>query len=882
MARVHAVVGALFLALAQLWMYARESRSDAAKSAFVSFNHNGEKRSLIPRRGSAYAPPELPVVPVLKTSPGTQPTQLVSAWPEKKPVPTRPLPLLPVEDPEEEEEDGGDDDDGTVWGADTDMDSSKKTYAEMTFIERLEADPRLKEFYDVPQPDGTVKEIRYYPKNTNFKFEVLTEFETMDQQPAREEDQEKVASEESSSVALGFRTKYEIMKVLPETYLMNVWARDNAVIKQDENNPVYFLQRMGGRPFRQHEIKRKVRLWQNSNTEWKRKLRNRADTVDSWQAALLALPKNPWSALAKASVEDKELFAKVSTAQARDNARENEKKKRGKPHVGHDVGTGPESPHAYVEIKPRWGGPEKEAANIVVAQALGIPPEQASRLVDLGSVWAFDEGVREWLRIEGPVEVWSDQVLRVFPNPERFKTCYVTDWSERIKFQDQDFVVIDKPPLLPCFAKVCNGREALSPCLKGALSVRKYGGHGQDMVDDELVPCNGIEDEASGLVVLSRHDKGKEIFEEWLEDEQVVFEFVALTQGTPTVGIHRHFFPQEPQRDAEQPKPPLQEDIPKELVPRSRDYEEWGIAEMEVVSTAELPGGVAAVRIRTTGHGLTERIRSQLALLGTPILNDVEAEQVSATDNGEAADPNHRLGAGAGEFKMPGQEAAEEEEDSSRKRFRRPFGRGPAPTVSTLGGAVDAETLRGPYGRKLRLLPYFREAASRGVPQMPRKKVPIALHLARIEFGGRVVTCAPPKYWPEGAAAAVALQLTTKDLKSKIQDFLVTEGGWSRIRRVGGHFSVKVEWLEEQFVVDRTKGLVFASDESKGQWDSEQRVKSGDRAWDLPAVKERRKAYRDKMHMLKTLYLKPKDLPFGKPPTWKELRKNKYVRYVGK
>lgn len=31
------------------------------------------------------------------------------------------------------------------------------------------------------------------------------------------------------------------------------------------------------------------------------------------------------------------------------------------------------------------------------------------------------------------------QVLRVFPNPERFKTCYVEDWDERIKKVDRDW-----------------------------------------------------------------------------------------------------------------------------------------------------------------------------------------------------------------------------------------------------------------------------------------------------------------------------------------------------------------------------------------------------------------------------------------------------------
>ena len=32
----------------------------------------------------------------------------------------------------------------------------------------------------------------------------------------------------------------------------------------------------------------------------------------------------------------------------------------------------------------------------------------------------------------------APQVLRVFPNPERYKTCYVDDWDERIKKIDRD------------------------------------------------------------------------------------------------------------------------------------------------------------------------------------------------------------------------------------------------------------------------------------------------------------------------------------------------------------------------------------------------------------------------------------------------------------
>ena len=57
----------------------------------------------------------------------------------------------------------------------------------------------------------------------------------------------------------------------------------------------------------------------------------------------------------------------------------------------------------------------------------------------LGAVWYYDDfEIRDWIRIMEPMKIGTDVVLRVFPNPERFKTCYVEDWDERIKKVDRD------------------------------------------------------------------------------------------------------------------------------------------------------------------------------------------------------------------------------------------------------------------------------------------------------------------------------------------------------------------------------------------------------------------------------------------------------------
>lgn len=375
--------------------------------------------------------------------------------------------------------------------------------------------------------------------------------------------------------------------------------------------------------------------------------------------------------------------------------------------------------------------------------------------------------------------------------------------------------------------------------------------------------------------MLSRHPKAVEAFDGWLERREVVFEFVALCTKDIPKGIYRHFY-ELSQKKVGQPKPALYDEIPPNVIRMRQDYSKWDVVEMEVVATAPLPGGCAAVRIRTHGTGWTERVRAQLAMLGCPVLND-QAVGVKGTQVPEEVARN------AGLIPQAGRERAVRGELASggpeAAWATRGSGLAAARSALPLAGAVDEETLRGPYGRKLRLLPEAKQAAERGIPQRPRDKVPVALHLARVEFGGRVVTCAPPAYWPEGAAAAVAVKLTTKDIKTNVLAFLITHGGHARFGLVGGSFGVKVEWLEEHFIVDRQHGIVFATEASQKEWEADQRVKTGERSWGL-GPRTRRKKFKDMMMRIREKYVAPKDMGRVKNPTFKQIKKN-LVKKVG-
>jgi len=444
----------------------------------------------------------------------------------------------------------------------------------------------------------------------------------------------------------------------------------------------------------------------------------------------------------------------------------------------------------------------------------------------MGSVWVWTESTQlnksgEWERLMKDVYLPYDEVVRVFPNPERFKTCYVEDWRERVKTVDRDYVVVDKPPLLPCFAKVSNGRETLSQCVKEGLHLREWGG-ANNVITDEMRPCHEIDDEASGLIVLARHDKAVKYFDECLENKTVAFEFVALCTKKPEKGVYRHFFNNGKKMNG-QAKPALFDEIPHGQIKFQSDYQDWDYCEMQVLATADLSGGCAAVRIRTQGTGFNERIRAQLALMSCPVLNDEDILARTPQEVARKAGLTPDLPALNWQAPNASEEGGEGD-GANGGRILRSTG------LPALGGHVDEETLRGPYGRKLQLLPNAQKMVEKGVSQAPRKTVPVALHLARVEWGGRTVTCAPPPYWPEGAAAAVAVKLTDTDVRANIAAWLTTQGGKCRMGALGSRFGVNKPWLMKNFLHDEAAALVFVSETSKKDFESATRVKRGRKA----------------------------------------------------
>jgi len=354
-----------------------------------------------------------------------------------------------------------------------------------------------------------------------------------------------------------------------------------------------------------------------------------------------------------------------------------------------------------------------------------------------------------------------------------------------------------------------------------------------------------------------------EAFDDFLKEKKIIFEFVALITGNIRKGTYRHFYNKH-ERGKGKVKPALYEEIPPELISNSLDYDDWQMCEIEVLATAQLPNDCSAIRIRSRSCGWQERIRAQLAMMGCPVLNDQDVMVRGTQMPAEVARNAGLIG------------DTTDGKTNSTVVSRRAW------STKPLGGAVGDDVARQPYAKNLQLLPGAKSAAERGVPQTGGKKVPVGLHLARIEFLGRVVTCAPPKYWPEGAAAAVAIKLTEEDLMTGIKSFLFTQGGFCRFGKVGGKFGVKVDFLEKQFWVNREAGVVFVSAQAKHDWEGRRRVKIAEKQWreatdttDNVATERQKQRKLRKMRQ-KEMYVPFKDFNKKGGPRYDEIKKQKF------
>src|SRR5262245_1575659 len=89
---------------------------------------------------------------------------------------------------------------------------------------------------------------------------------------------------------------------------------------------------------------------------------------------------------------------------------------------------------------------------------LPLPAEEARRLVALGAVYLRGR------RAENDTPISAGDYVRVHTRPRRFPTAAI-EWRETVIVESDEYLVVDKPALVPVHATLDNARENLVDCL---------------------------------------------------------------------------------------------------------------------------------------------------------------------------------------------------------------------------------------------------------------------------------------------------------------------------------------------------------------------------------------------------------------------------------
>ncbi len=226
----------------------------------------------------------------------------------------------------------------------------------------------------------------------------------------------------------------------------------------------------------------------------------------------------------------------------------------------------------------------------IIMSNLDLSLTEVEELLQLGSVYL--EGQRA--QINSPVS--EGAYIRVHTKPRRFPANDYP-WLEKIIFQNENFLVVNKPAGLPVHASVDNTSENLQKYLTDFLKIEIFVTHRLD------VPT-------SGLLVFAKTRDFLSQFNHMLSSRSVKKIYRATTEG---LGLHSGEF-----THYMEPSPRAPKKV-QELQPSSA----WQECKLRLFDIQNFPDkNQQEVRVELL-TGRTHQIRAQLSALGAPICGDV-------------------------------------------------------------------------------------------------------------------------------------------------------------------------------------------------------------------------------------------------------------------
>ena len=225
-------------------------------------------------------------------------------------------------------------------------------------------------------------------------------------------------------------------------------------------------------------------------------------------------------------------------------------------------------------------------------------------------------------------------ILRVYSPPERFEGALDAGWSDgsNLLYQDDDYIVVDKPAMLPCQPSNGNLVDSVAYCAALAIGIAR----GSEAAED-LLMGHRLDTDTTGAVVVCRSRHARQRFQRMLAAGEVGKTYLALHEGAVLTGVVRHdmlaasdFYSETFGPGTHVLRPSPNGDAPGSGWQASC---EWKACELEVVRCEPVGGGAglfeSEVRLIT---GRTHQIRAQFAAMGAPVLGDDRYRRSAAAD----------------------------------------------------------------------------------------------------------------------------------------------------------------------------------------------------------------------------------------------------------
>lgn len=229
--------------------------------------------------------------------------------------------------------------------------------------------------------------------------------------------------------------------------------------------------------------------------------------------------------------------------------------------------------------------PTEARLSDTLVMALQMPLQNVMELLNLGAVYVQNQ------RITEDALIHAGDLCRAHTKPRRYNCSY--DWSSLVVYENQDFLVLNKPSGIPSHPSVDNRIENSLTQLALARKTELFITHRLDTL-------------TAGLIVYAKNAAFVKSFNIQLQNRMIDKKYVALVEtkhALPPKLIHYM-----------EPSPRA----PKKVSPNFA--EGWAQCELEILDQKIL-SGYSWIKINLL-TGRTHQIRAQVSEMMAPILGD--------------------------------------------------------------------------------------------------------------------------------------------------------------------------------------------------------------------------------------------------------------------